>query len=132
MFSITLACGQQGFIHVRGLLSPELVQRCNSALDANMDALEIDEALIGEGALENTPLGGSVGYERAWTGMLSWPSPHCDPWRELLAHQGPSPQPTHVRSAPVCLTPGRLRMGWRAGVIPYLNTLLGRGWKLGG
>ena len=93
--------GQLGFIHVRGLLSPELVQRCNSALDANMDALEIDEALIGEGALENTPLGGSVGYERAWTGMLSWPSPHCNPWRELLAHQGPShSQPTFIAALP--------------------------------
>ncbi|MEE3215856.1 MAG: phytanoyl-CoA dioxygenase family protein, partial [Pseudomonadota bacterium] len=36
-------------------------------------------------------------------GMLTWEHPWCEPWRELLAHPK---------------------------LIPYLNTLFGRGWKL--
>lgn len=38
-----------------------------------------------------------------FTGMLTWDKPWCEPFRELLAHPG---------------------------AIPYLDTILGRGWKL--
>eukprot|EP01052_Picozoa_sp_SAG31_P080072 SAG31_NODE_39818_length_285_cov_0.838710_1_plen_62_part_01 len=35
--------------------------------------------------------------------MLTWPKPHCLPFRDLLAHPK---------------------------IIPYMNTFFGRGWKL--
>jgi hypothetical protein len=44
----------------------------------------------------------SMGYDQFY-GMMQWKEPHCTPFRELLAH---------------------------VKVIPYLNTLFGRGWKL--
>jgi ectoine hydroxylase-related dioxygenase (phytanoyl-CoA dioxygenase family) len=48
------------------------------------------------------PLEGDHGRGH-FTGMLTWDKPWCDPWRALLAHPK---------------------------LIPHLNTLFGRGWKL--
>ena len=53
--------------------------------------------------LDGTPLDGEFGPFWHYDGMLTWPDPWCQPFRHLLAHPK---------------------------VIPYLNTLLGRGWKL--
>ena len=53
--------------------------------------------------LNGTPLDGEFGPFWHYNGMLTWLPPWCQPFRNLLAHPK---------------------------VIPYLNTLLGRGWKL--
>ncbi|MEE3039733.1 MAG: phytanoyl-CoA dioxygenase family protein, partial [Candidatus Latescibacterota bacterium] len=51
------------------------------------------------------PAGSTYGPVRRgmFTGMLTWDPPHCQPFRDLLAHRK---------------------------LIPYLNTLFGRGWKM--
>ena len=51
---------------------------------------------------QGSALGGSHGWGRQWTDLLSWPEPHSTPFRRLLAHRN---------------------------IVPYLNTLLGRGWR---
>lgn len=89
----------QGYLVVRGLLSPEEVSTLNAALDANADKMTDKEG---------TYLGNSTtlqGNSRRGIlhGMLEWPRPWCDPFRELLAHPK---------------------------AIPYLDTMLGRGWRL--
>ena len=83
-----------------GLLNAEEVARMNEAFDANPDRLsEFGEAIIPQGAA----LSGSHGSLRQWHGLLSFPQPHCQPFRDLLCH---------------------------VKLIPYLNTLLGRGWRI--
>ena len=90
----------QGFIVIRGLLSAAEVSRMNAAFDANLDRRsEFGPTLIPP----DCALSGSHGSLRQWHGLLSFPRPHCDPFRELLCHKK---------------------------LIPYLNTLLGRGWRI--
>lgn len=87
-------------IIIRGLLAPEEVARLNGALDANLDKRNpFGPATYGPGAA----LGGSQAAFRQWNGLLSWPKPHCLPFRDLMCNPR---------------------------LIPYLNTLLGRGWRL--
>lgn len=76
-----------GFLVVRGVLSPDEVRAANDAIDAH--AAEIRERKDAE--LRNTPqdspLGGDGMTGRCdLGGLLSWPKPHCDPFRALLAH----------------------------------------------
>ncbi len=52
---------------------------------------------------QGSALGGSHGWGRQWTDLLSWPEPHSTPFRRLLAHHN---------------------------IVPYLNSLLGRGWRI--
>jgi len=89
---------------VRGALSPEEVAAANAAIDAH--AGEVKERLDPE--LRNTRTGtplagdGQTG-RRDLGGMLAWAQPHCEPFRNLLAH----PQ-----------------------LVPYLLELCGPGYRL--
>jgi len=58
---------------------------------------------FGPPGLQGTPFEGEHGAFSQWINMVTWPEPWCQPFRHLLAHPK---------------------------LIPYLNTLLGRGWKL--
>lgn len=94
----------QGFLVVRNLLSDEEVGRMNDALDANQDKLgDFDAPNSTSGDWSGRPFEGIHGPFRHYEGMLTWDKPWCLPFRELLAHPK---------------------------MIPYLNTLFGRGWKL--
>jgi ectoine hydroxylase-related dioxygenase (phytanoyl-CoA dioxygenase family) len=89
----------QGFLVVRGFLTPEEVARLNAAFDANQDKR-------GEDGNSNTGDSTTLrtGKKRGFFGgMLTWEAPWCEPFRELLAYPK---------------------------AIPYLNTMLGRGWRM--
>ena len=90
----------QGFLHVKQILTPEEVKAMNDAIDANVPPFT-EENWTGT----NVYGGGMAGKasDHGCGGMLTWPQPWCQPFRDLLAHP-------------------------RA--IPYLNTIFGRGWKL--
>eukprot|EP01049_Picozoa_sp_SAG25_P015688 SAG25_NODE_3286_length_1144_cov_87.281340_1_plen_209_part_01 len=94
----------QGFIIIRGLLSDEEVAAINAAFDAHRHTLgEFGPPNQLSGDFTGKPLEGTQGCFRHWSGMLTWPQPHCQPFRHLLCHPR---------------------------LIPALNSLLGRGWKL--
>lgn len=71
------------------------------ALNESLDANKDKEAEHG-GRSTSPPLEGDRPREH-FHGMLTWDAPWSEPWRDLLAH---------------------------AKLIPYLDTLFGRGWKL--
>ena len=87
----------QGFLKVSNVLSTAEVQALNDAFDANWDERYEDP--------NHAPHGSTHGPVRRgiFTGMLEWNAPHCQPFRDLLAHKK---------------------------LIPYLNTFFGRGWKM--
>ena len=87
----------QGFIVVKGILSPDEVKALNEALDANADKRKDDGNRGASGAMVGDQPRG------LYQGMLTWDQPWCQPFRDLLANKK---------------------------LMPYLNTLLGRGWKL--
>jgi hypothetical protein len=94
----------QGFLHVRGFLNGDEVSALNEALDANPDRLgSYDGPNELSGDWRGRPFEGKCAPFRHYEGMLTWPQPWCQPFRDLLAHPK---------------------------IIPYLNTLFGRGWKL--
>ena len=78
----------QGYLTVENFLTPTEVLAINDAFDANWDK---------RGDCHQTPAYDEFG------GMLTWEQPHCQPFRDLLAHPK---------------------------LIPYMNTFFGRGWKL--
>lgn len=89
----------QGFLVVPNFLTPVEVDELNAAVEANMDKCGEDD---------NHALGNSktlVGTHRRgmFTGMLTWPKPWCQPFREIIVHKK---------------------------AIPYLNAIHGRGWRL--
>ena len=86
----------QGFLHVENVLTPEEVQALNDALDAHQGEYREDPKMYGGGML------GTKG-RRSITGMLTWEQPHCQPFRDLIAHPK---------------------------LVPYLNTVFGRGWRM--
>ena len=76
-----------GFIVIRGVLSPEEIKAANAALDAHSP--EFKERA--ESALRNTrvgtPLAGDGKTPRLdMGGMLGWQKPHCDIFRKMLCH----------------------------------------------
>jgi hypothetical protein len=93
----------QGFLVIPRAMSPDAVAAANAAIDAMWEGEYVD----GGGATRPCRQGGVSGPEERYYsslhGALEWPKPHCLPFRELLA------------------TPA---------VIPALNTLFGRGWRL--
>jgi hypothetical protein len=94
----------QGFLVVRGFLSDEEVSQLNLSLDANADHRgEYGPPNLYSGDWCNRPMEGQHAPFRHYAGMLTWDVPWCRPFRDLLAHQK---------------------------LIPYLNTMFGRGWKL--
>ena len=90
----------QGFLHVENFLTPEEVAALNAAVDANVD--EEAEGFFPEGNSYGGGMDGLYGKGGA-NDMLTWPRPWCQPFRDLLAHPK---------------------------LIPYLNTIFGRGWRL--
>ena len=94
----------QGFLLVRGFLSTVEVDTLNESLDANLDKRgEYGEPNTLSGQWQGRPLEGRFSPFRHYSGMLTWQQPWCQPFRDLLVHPK---------------------------LIPYLNTLMGRGWKL--
>jgi len=90
----------QGFLVIRNLLSMEEVKALNDALDANAHKTSEHGP---PGGMDGTPLEGTQTQYIHYHGMLTWDRPHCQPFRDLLAHRK---------------------------LIPHLNTMMGRGWKL--
>lgn len=90
----------QGFLVVDNFLTPAEVQTLNEAVDANMDK-RIERQPRGQG--NGRFVQGEFASFFHQLNTLTWEQPWCQPFRDLLAHPK---------------------------VIPYLNTLLGRGWKL--
>ncbi|MDA1193254.1 MAG: phytanoyl-CoA dioxygenase family protein [Candidatus Poribacteria bacterium] len=88
----------QGFLRVENFLTAEELKALNDAVDANQHR---------RGEDGNSATGDSKvlkGHKRGmFSGMLTWEQPHCQPFRDLLAHKK---------------------------AIPYLNTMHGRGWKI--
>ena len=94
----------QGFLVIRHAMSPAAVAAANAAIDAVWDG---GEYVDGGGTTLPCRQGGVSGpeerYYSSMYGALEWPKPHCLPFRELLSNPA---------------------------LIPALNTLLGRGWRL--
>ena len=89
----------QGFLVVPNFLSKDELESLNQSVDACEDLKGKDgnSNTAGSEALAGTHKRGM------FSGMLSWPKPHCIPFRELIVHPK---------------------------AIPYLNTMHGRGWRL--
>ena len=87
---------------VRDMLSPEQVAVLNAAVDAHEHEVEWeDNHQYGGGMRGLDPDGKHLGGTKG--SCLEWEQPHCQPFRDLLAHPK---------------------------LIPYMNTFFGRGWKL--
>lgn len=94
----------EGFIHIRGVLSPEEVAEANIAIDEHRT--EIRERLDPNlrNTQPNSPLAGDPKHgRRELAGMLGWADPHCRPFRNLLTHPK---------------------------ILPYLTELLGPGYRM--
>jgi len=93
-----------GFLIVRGALTAEEVKAANAAIDAHSG--DIKERL--EEGVRNTKAGSPLAGDgqngrRDLGGLLSWKKPHCDPFREWLAHPK---------------------------LIPYITDLCGQGYRM--
>ena len=90
-----------GYLILKGLLSPAEVAAANAAIDHHADQIGIRPNDL---ANESTTLRGTTG--RGDLGdMLTWEKPHCDIYREMMAHPK---------------------------LAPYLEELLGPGFRLEG
>ena len=72
-----------GYLVVRGVLSQEEIDECNNALDAFTDEIITFEA--GSLSHGSTALCGQSSRKQL-TGMLGWPPPYREPFRQLLIH----------------------------------------------
>ena len=90
-----------GYLVIENALTPEEVASCNEAIEQQRERIRIrppEESLArGAAALEGAQGRGDVG------GMLTWPKPWSQPFRDLLTHPA---------------------------IVPYLNELLGPGFRL--
>lgn len=75
----------RGYLIVRGALSAAEVEACNDAIDHYAD--QIKTRSIGDGGLArgSSALVGTEG-RRELSGMLGWPEPYREPFRQLLVH----------------------------------------------
>eukprot|EP00287_Rhodomonas_sp_CCMP768_P008358 CAMPEP_0196724322 /NCGR_PEP_ID=MMETSP1091-20130531/6221_1 /TAXON_ID=302021 /ORGANISM="Rhodomonas sp., Strain CCMP768" /LENGTH=314 /DNA_ID=CAMNT_0042066431 /DNA_START=204 /DNA_END=1148 /DNA_ORIENTATION=+ len=76
-----------GFIVVRGVLTPAQVAAANAAIDAHQSEFKgrTDDSL--RNTAKGTPFAGDGTTPRLdMGGMLGWPAPHCDVFRSILAH----------------------------------------------
>lgn len=80
----------QGYLHVPAFLSVEELKAINDAFDANWHLRRVGAEATKRQGLDQ------------FYGMLEWQQPHCQIFRDLLAHPK---------------------------LVPYLNTMFGRGWK---
>lgn len=89
----------QGFLVVPGFLSQDEIDSLNVAVDSSSDRRSED----GNSNIADSKTLGGTHKRGMYSGMLNWPKPHCQPFRELIVHPK---------------------------AIPYLNTIHGRGWRL--
>ena len=73
-----------GYLIVEDILSPEQVHALNQAIDNNQDKIRLREGELslshGSPALQGTHGRGDIG------GILNWPKPWCQPFRDLISH----------------------------------------------
>ena len=91
-----------GFLVIRGVLSPSEVAAANAAIDAQAENMVRRDAPALRNAQKDSPLDAS-GPRMDMGGMLAWPKPHCSPFRRLLAHPK---------------------------LVPYITALCGKGYRL--
>jgi hypothetical protein len=70
------------FAILKGVLTPEEVDRCNAAIDAHAGEFFHTERTL-EG---NSKVLGGTAKQKWMEGMLAWEPPACEPFRELLVH----------------------------------------------
>lgn len=79
-----------GFLVLRGVFSPETIGAANAAIDAHMDQLHERTGKLRTSALYGRHSPNLAGDGRTGRsdmgGMLGWAAPHCEPFREVLAH----------------------------------------------
>jgi len=91
-----------GFLVLRGILSPEEVAAANAAVDAKQSLLQSRDTA----ALRNTKTGSPLdasGPRLDMGGMLFWEQPHCEVFRNMLCHPK---------------------------LVPYITELCGMGYRL--
>ena len=71
-----------GYLVIEGALSPQEVAAANAAVDHHADAISIrpNDLANGSTTLRGTTGRGDLG------GMLTWDKPHCDVFRQMIAH----------------------------------------------
>ena len=71
-----------GYLVIEGLLSPEEVRAANAAVDHHAGQIQIRPGDLANGSrtLQGSRGRGDLG------GMLTWEKPHCDVFREMIAH----------------------------------------------
>lgn len=73
-----------GYLIVEDILTAQQVEALNDAIDHNPDRIRLREGELslshGSPALEGTHGRGDIG------GILNWPKPWCQPFRDLLSH----------------------------------------------
>ena len=74
-----------GYLVVRGALTPEEVAACNAAIDHYADKIRARSVEGGGLAGGSSALQGQTGRLEL-TGMLGWPPPYREPFRNLLVH----------------------------------------------
>jgi len=90
-----------GFVVARNALSEAEVQEIHDAIDAQASFVARTEESV-RNTQPNSPMHES-GPRKDCGGILRWPSPHCLPFRKLLAHPN---------------------------LIPYINSFCGQGYRL--
>ena len=76
-----------GYLLLRGVLTPEEVAELNSGIDHHREAMipTGESQAGGSGALSGTS------HRKDLGGMLAWERPYCEPFRRLLSHPGVKP-----------------------------------------
>jgi len=73
----------RGYLVVRGVLPKAQIDACNNAID--LHAGDIRSRHEGSLSRGSSVLKGTAGRQEL-TGMLGWPTPHREPFRDLLVH----------------------------------------------
>jgi len=93
-----------GFIVIRGVLSPEEIQAAHQAIDAHTPEFKERAEKVLRNTRDGTPLSGDGKTPRLdMGGMLGWKQPHSNIFRKLLCHPK---------------------------LVPYLKELCGEGYRL--
>ena len=75
----------RGYLVVRQALDAGEVEACNKAIDHFADSIRTRSTDDGGLARGSTALTAAAGRQEL-TGMLGWPAPHREPFRDLLIH----------------------------------------------
>ena len=71
-----------GYLVIENALSPEELEAANTAVDHHADQISIRPNDLANGS---TTLRGKMGRGDLG-GMLTWEKPHCDVFRQMIAH----------------------------------------------